>query len=136
MLMAIPMGLQLAEICKINIPAELGVYRYIRKVKYFALFGAFAAAYNEKYTLDKKMTYYDRFYPEPTQLQRALVQEAKMFKEREARGIREKTLEEKKVIDPETQKIYEQMYMLPPQRFPEKEQDPNPAAIGSHYGKS
>ena len=44
-----------------------------------------------------------------------------MFKEREARGIKEKTLEEKKVIDPETQKMYEQMYMLPPQRFPESE---------------
>ena len=61
---------------------------------------------------------------------------AKMFKEREARGIREKTLEEKKIIDPETQKLYEQMYMLPPQRFPEGEQDVNPASIGNHYGKS
>ena len=66
--MSIPVCLQLAEICKVNIQSELGVYRYIRQVKYFALFGAFAAAYMEKYTLDKKMNYYDRFYPEPTQL--------------------------------------------------------------------
>ena len=59
-----------------NIPSELGLYKYVRQVKYFALIGAFAAAYLEKYNLDKKMSYYDRFYPEPTQLQRTLVQEA------------------------------------------------------------
>ena len=108
----------------------------MRQVKYFALFGAFAAAYMERWNLDKKMDYYNKFYPEPTQLQRSLVQEAQMFKEREARGIKEKSLEEKKYIDPETQKMYEQMYMLPPQRFPEAETDQNPAAVGNHWGKS
>ena len=59
-----------------------------------------------------------------------------MFKEREAKGIKEKTMEEKRFIDPETQKMYEQMYMLPPQKFPEAEQNYNPASIKPHYGKS
>ena len=136
LLFVMPAALQLLEISKVNVRAELGVYRYIKRVKFFALFGAFGAAYMEKYNLDKKLTFYDRFYPEPTQLQRTLVQEAQMFKQREALGIKEKTLDEKKVIDPETQKMYEQMYMLPPQRFPEAETDQNPASISSHYGKS
>ena len=65
-LFGIPAMLQLTEICKINVPSELGLYKFVRQVKYFALFGAFAAAYMEKYNLDKKMQYYDRFYPEPT----------------------------------------------------------------------
>ena len=53
--------------------------------------------------MEKKWSYYDRFYPEPTQLQKSLVMEAQIHKEREARGILdEKTLEEKKIIDPET----------------------------------
>ena len=93
LLFFIPGALQLAEINKINVASEVSMFKYIRQVKYFALFGAFAAAYLEKSNLDKKMTYYDRFYPEPTQLQRSLVQEAQMFKQREALGIKDKTLE-------------------------------------------
>jgi hypothetical protein len=59
-----------------------------------------------------------------------------MFKERERMGLKERSADQKKFIDPETQKNYEQFYQLPPQRFPEAEQDFNPAAIASHYGKS
>lgn len=51
-------------------------------------------------------------------------------------GIKEKSMEDKKYLDPETQKKYEQFYMLPPQRNPEAEQDYNPAAVASHFGKS
>ena len=59
-----------------------------------------------------------------------------MFKERERLGLKERSADQKKHIDPETQKMYEQFYQLPPQKFPESEQDMNPAAIASHYGKS
>ena len=135
-LFSVPILCQLAEISNINVPHKVSMYKYTRQLKWFALLGAFGASFLEKVTLDKKMKYYDRFYPEPTQLQRSLVQEAQMFKEREARGIREKTLDEKKFIDPETEKMYQQMYMLPPQRNPEAETDQNPAAIENHYGKS
>jgi len=65
-----------------------------------------------------------------------LVQEAQMYKKREAMGIKEKSLEDKKFVDPETQQKYSQFYQLPPQKFPEAEQDQNPAAVGSHWGKS
>ena len=111
-------------------------FRYARNLKIFSLIGATACVWNEKLTMEKKWRYYDRFYPEPTQLQRSLVQEAQIFKEREALGIQEKSLSEKRIINPETQKIYEQMYQLPPQRYPEAEQDFNPAAIKTHYGSS
>jgi hypothetical protein len=46
-----------------------------------------------------------------------------MYKKREALGIKERSLEDKKFVDPETSKRYEQFYQLPPQRFPEAETD-------------
>ena len=64
--------------------------------------GAFAAVWMEKTSLEKKWDYYDKFYPEPTQLQRSLIEEAAMFKEREARGLTDESTEDKKYIDPET----------------------------------
>ena len=60
----------------------------------------------EKMQLEKKWTYYDRFYPEPTQLQRSLVNEAYIYKIREEKGIKDEELNEKQIIDPETSKIY------------------------------
>ena len=105
-------------------------------MKLFSLMGAFACVFYEKSLLEKKWQYYDRFYPEPTQLQKTLVQEAYLIKERDARGFVDKTLEEKKYIDPETERLYNQMYQLPPQRFPEAEVDVNPASVKAHYGKS
>ena len=50
--------------------------------------------------------------------------------------MKEQTLEEKQTMDVETSRTYQQMYMLAPQRNPEPEQDPNPAGIKTHYGKS
>ena len=135
-LMAVPMSLQLWQLSMVNNPAKTQLFRYVRNLKTFALFGAVLCAWNEKLMLEKKWLYYDRFYPEPTQLQRTLVQEAQMFKAREAAGIKEKSLDDKKYIDPETERIYTQMYQLPPQRYPEAEQDFNPASIKPHYGSS
>ena len=71
--------------------------------------------WNEKLTLEKKWRYYDRFYPEPTQLQRTLVQEAQIMKDRQAKGIQADNLKDSQFVDPETEKIYEHMYQLPPQ---------------------
>ena len=119
-----------------NTPSKAGLHKWFRQCKFVAFFGALAAIGHEKYMLDKKFAYYNKFYPEPTHLQRSLVQEAQMFKKREALGIPEKSMDDKKYLDPETQKKYEQFYMLPPQRNPEAEQDQNPAVVGSHWGKS
>ena len=71
-------------------------------MKVVSFMGAFGAIWIEKASLEKKWDYYDKFYPEPTQLQRSLVEEATMFKEREARNMPEESMEDKKFIDPET----------------------------------
>jgi hypothetical protein len=70
--------------------------------------------------LKKKWLYYDRFYPEPTQLQQKLKQEAMMFKES---NYQESSIEEKlaKVEDYELRQKYKQMYMLKPQNYVETE---------------
>ena len=59
-----------------------------------------------------------------------------MWKVRESQGIKEKSEEEKRYIDPETRNTYEQMYRLPDQSFPEAAQPLNPASIKTHYGSS
>ena len=87
---------------------------HLRRVKVFSIIGAFAAVWNEKNILETKWNYYNRFYPEPTQLQRTLVQEAQIMKDREAAGIPETQIEDKRFIDPESQQIYSQFYQLPP----------------------
>ena len=43
------------------------------------------------------------------------------MKDREAAGIPETPIEDKRFIDPESQQIYSQFYQLPPQSFPEAE---------------
>ena len=86
----------------------------MRRVKVFSVIGAFAAIWNERAILEKKWTYYNRFYPEPTQLQRTLVQEAQIMRDREAAGIVEEPIEDKRYIDPESQQMYSQFYQLPP----------------------
>ena len=91
------------QISKINQAGFANQYRFLRQMKLFALMGATACVFLEKDKLEKKWRYYERFYPEPTQLQKTLVQEAYLVKERDARGIVDKTLEEKKYIDPETE---------------------------------
>ena len=69
-------------------------------------------------------------------MQRALVTEAEIYKEREARGIKDKPMEEKEYMDPLTKQDYENFYWLGPQQFPEGAADFNPAASTPHYGKS
>ena len=59
-----------------------------------------------------------------------------MFKEREARGLTEQSMEDKKFLDPITKKTYEQMYQLPPTKTMEGNADVNPSSIKTHYGSS
>ena len=48
-----------------------------------------------------------------------MVTEAQIYLEREQQGFKEESLQDKAHIDPETQKVYEQMYSLGPQAYPE-----------------
>jgi hypothetical protein len=43
------------------------------------------------------------------------------------------TTEERTKLDIETEKIYEQMYRLPPQKIPEPDESPNPPTIKNHW---
>ena len=69
-------------------------------------FGSLLLVYHERMNLEKKWRYYDRLYPEPTQLQQSLVTEAEVYAKREALGIKEQSLEEKLVLRPEDKKSY------------------------------
>ena len=82
------------------------------------MIGSFGAVWWEKSQLEKKWSYYDKYYPEATQLQRTLVQEASIIKDR---NIQEIAAENKRELDPEEEKIYSQFYQLPPQKFAESE---------------
>ena len=89
-----------------------------------AFIGACSLGLWEFSSLRKKLTFYDRFYPEPTELQRKLNQEAMMFKERAYEG---ETVEErqKKVENPDKLLNYSQFYMLAPQNHPHLEEEFN-----------
>ena len=82
--------------------------------------------------MTKQLTYYDRFYPEPTELQRTLSTEAMMFKENK---FVDKTVEEKMngFDNPDVRKKYEQMYQLPQQRHADPDEDPNAASHRTHF---
>ena len=57
-----------------------------------SVIGALSLGMWEYTNLRKRMTFYDRFYPEPTELQRKLAQEAAMFSEN---AYREESTEER-----------------------------------------
>ena len=82
-LFSIPAVLQLAQISTVNRSSHVNLYKYFRNLKVASLIGGFACVWYEKMQLEKKWTYYNRFYPEPTQLQRSLVKEAQIYKIRE-----------------------------------------------------
>uniref|UniRef100_A0A7S3T609 Uncharacterized protein n=1 Tax=Strombidinopsis acuminata TaxID=141414 RepID=A0A7S3T609_9SPIT len=110
------------------------MYNRVRSFKIATFF--FSGMLGAYHYLDmtKKMTYYDRFYPEATELQKTLNTEAQIFKENK---FVDRTVEEKRdgFQDPEIRKVYEQMYQLPPQRHADpEERDPNAGRHAQHWG--
>ena len=69
-------------------------------------------------------------------MQRSLVTESEIYKEREARGIKDQPMEDKQYMDPQTKMDYENFYWLGPQQFPEGAADFNASGPKSHWGKS
>ena len=136
LLFAVPAALQVVQISTVNRPSHLALFKYVRHLKVLALLGSFGCVWHEKLSLEKKWNYYNRFYPEPTQLQRTLVTEAQVYIEREAKGIEEESVETKLHMSPEDKKKYEQMYSLGAQQFPEGAADVNPSGVATHWGKS
>ena len=56
--------------------ASVSLYRKVRFFKTASLVGAFALGAYEMHKLQDKWTYYNRFYPEATELQKGLEREA------------------------------------------------------------
>ena len=81
--------------------------------------------------LQIKWTYYNRFYPEPTELQKTIDREAFMFKENEREELTV-TDRLRAMASPFAQQKYEQFYSLGPQMFPEGELDINAAEHKEH----
>mmetsp|Transcript_17426 Transcript_17426/g.29321 ORF Transcript_17426/g.29321 Transcript_17426/m.29321 type:complete len:177 (-) Transcript_17426:119-649(-) len=131
-----PFALQILQIQTVNKPELVLRYKYLRSVKTFALLGAFAACWWEKLQLEKKWRYYDRLYPEAVQLQKDIVVDAQIAREREFLGIKDIVTEEDRKLDPDTQKVYEQFYQLPPRSYIGKEHNPNFTENVDHFGKS
>ena len=79
----------------------------------------------------KQMTYYDRFYPEPTELQQKLSAEAAIFREQ---AYQQKSNEEReaRLQDPKLALNYAQFYMLAPQNHAIAEEDINAADHDQH----
>lgn len=98
------------------------------KIATFA--GALVFGYYELYKFDKYWTFLNRFYPEPTQLQKGLYRDALLFKER---NFQPTSFEERTKIDASTAQVYEQMYRLPPQRYSDPDDDFNAPTIKPHY---
>ena len=124
------MGLQFWQLSLVNDFARAALYRRVRVLKTLAFGGALFLGLQQKWDLEKKWTYLNRVYPEPTELQKTLYRDAMMFKEH---AFEPKPIEERIQIDADTTKVYEQLYRLPPQTTGEPDEDPNPPSIKTHY---
>ena len=99
-----------------------------------AFAGAICLSMWQLTSLKKQWLYYDRFYPEPTELQKTLYREAQLYKELD---YQESSVEDKMAAmeDPELRQKYKQMYMIKPQRYLEEEKanDINAAEYQEHW---
>jgi hypothetical protein len=71
-LFAIPFGAQIYQLTQINQPEKAAMFHRIRVFKWLTFSAAILLAYKEKTDLEKKWLYFDRYYPEATQLQKNL----------------------------------------------------------------
>lgn len=88
--------------------------------------GALTLGFFDKHNLEKQWTYINRLYPEATELQKTLYREAQLYKEIDYQA---KPLSERLTLDPVTKQYYGQLYQLPPQRYPDPDDNPNPPTI-------
>ena len=71
-LFAVPMAFQVWQISLANVQSKVALYKQVRMFKTASVIGAFSLGMWEYTNLRKRLTFYDRFYPEPTELQRKL----------------------------------------------------------------
>lgn len=130
-LMALPFAMQLWQLSLCNHACSVDMYKRVRGFKMVTFVGAVSMASYELIQLRKKWNYYDKLYPEPTELQKTLYRDAMRFKEQkyEASSVEDRL---KKLDDPRLQQVYSQMYQLPPQRYQDADDNPNPPVHKEH----
>ena len=129
-LFLLPTAFQVWQILLVNNTEKLALYKKVRILKSISLIGAFALGFREKLNLEYQWNYYNRFYPEPTELQKTLTREAQLFKET---AYQPRSVEDLTKMDVDSQKIYEQMYRLPPQSYPDPDENPNAPSHQNHW---
>lgn len=67
-LFLVPFGFQLWQLSLINHEASLSLYKKVRYIKTFTFWGALVLGSFEILSMQKQWTFYNRFYPEPTEL--------------------------------------------------------------------
>ena len=80
-LFLVPLGLQVWQLSLVNNFEKAALYRKVRILKTLAFGGALFLGLQQKWDLEKKWTYLNRIYPEPTELQKTLYRDAMIFKE-------------------------------------------------------
>ena len=75
-LFTVPAAVQLWQISLINVHEKAALYRKVRVFKSLTLAASIYLAVEQKASLEKKWTYLNRLYPEPTELQKTLFTEA------------------------------------------------------------
>lgn len=80
-LMVVPFLAQIYQLSLSGHADKLALYKQVRAFKTLSLFGGLAFGFYELSILNHKWKYIDRFYPEPTQLQKTLEREAQQYKE-------------------------------------------------------
>ena len=128
-LFLIPLGFQFWQLTLVSNAAKIALYQKVRALKLLSFVGACALGFKEKLSLEYQWQFYDRFYPEATELQKTLTRDAQLFKEQ---GFQEPSIEERRKMSLDQAKIYEQMYRLPPSKIPDPDEDPNPP-IENHW---
>ena len=129
-LFLMPTVFQVWQILLVNNAEKLALYKKVRVLKAITLVGAFALGFREKLNLEYQWEYYNRFYPEPTELQKTLTREAQLFKES---GYQPRSQEDLTKINLDSEKIYEQMYRLSPQSYPDPDENPNASSHSNHW---
>ena len=130
-LFSVPAAFQVWQLGLVNGECQR-MYRRVRGFKIASFTGAVLMGAFELSNLKKEHTYYDRFYPETTELQRTLLREAAMLKESQ---YTESSVDDKlKVLeDPKAQEVYRQFYQLAPQTFADRETNPNAPDHKEHW---
>ena len=129
-LFLIPLGFQFWQLSLVNQAEKAALYSKVRTFKLLTFVAAVALGFREKLALEYQWQFYDRFYPEATELQKTLTREAQIFGEAQ---YEEPTVEERRKMTVEQVKLYEQMYRLPPARISDPDEDPNPPSIKNHW---